>query len=83
MRWLQDDDRLALEVWSTVVPLADTGLAPLALEALGLRLSRDQRRELVGRLALLAEHRVMMHQQQREREQSRSEARVARRHPRG
>lgn len=64
---LQTDDNLALWVWGLVRPLADSGLAPLALEVLGLRLRRHEAVELVRRLGILAQHEVRMTQHEAER----------------
>jgi hypothetical protein len=59
--------------------LAETGLAPLALEALGLRLRRREAVELVHRLALLARHEVVMTQQEADRARRSAETESERR----
>jgi len=49
------------------------GLAPLALEVLGLRLRRDEAVALVRRLGILARHEVVMSQQEAERARAESQ----------
>lgn len=67
-----------MHVWNTVAPLAESGLAPLALDVLGLRLRRREAFELVKRLGILAHHRAVMSQHEAERARREAEATRAR-----
>jgi hypothetical protein len=57
---LTDEDRRAQAVWAVVAPVAELGLAPLAIEALDLHLSRTEALGLVTRLGMLAQHSIRM-----------------------